>query len=145
MVSLNDPERKTCPMRHNNGNCLPAGGFCTAVGTQICEALHNAYDCGKHSSFAEIATTLNWKCSKPNLDIIQDEKSPDTINRDKPVGLRRVEYPERRRMFFQEQFEAATQKLARAEKRGASYEELSDKGEIVSFYEWAVAMATIYE
>jgi hypothetical protein len=37
-------ELKPCPMRHENGNCLPSGGFCTAVNKPICEALHNAYD-----------------------------------------------------------------------------------------------------
>lgn len=39
-------DRKDCPMRHENGNCLPAGGFCTSVNDSICEALHNAYECG---------------------------------------------------------------------------------------------------
>ncbi len=37
---------KNCPMRHENGNCLPAGGFCTA-NKNICEALHNAYELAK--------------------------------------------------------------------------------------------------
>ena len=37
---------KNCPMRHENGNCLPAGGFCTA-NKNICEALLNAYGMGK--------------------------------------------------------------------------------------------------
>lgn len=41
------PNRKDCPMRHENGNCTVAGGFCTAVNDPICEALHNAYECGK--------------------------------------------------------------------------------------------------
>lgn len=36
---------KDCKMRHENGNCLPAGGFCTA-NTNICEALQNAYNHG---------------------------------------------------------------------------------------------------
>lgn len=36
-------ERKDCPMRHENGNCLPCGGFCLAVNDEICEALQNAY------------------------------------------------------------------------------------------------------
>lgn len=36
---------KECKMRHENGNCLPAGGFCTA-NTNICEALQNAYSHG---------------------------------------------------------------------------------------------------
>lgn len=39
--------RKECPMRHENGNCLPCGGFCTAVIDPICEAMHNAYYMGK--------------------------------------------------------------------------------------------------
>ena len=39
--------RKRCPMRHpDNGNCSPAGGFCTAINDSICEALHSAYDLG---------------------------------------------------------------------------------------------------
>lgn len=41
-------ERKNCPMRHKNGNCMPCGGFCTAVNDEICEALHNAYNSGYH-------------------------------------------------------------------------------------------------
>lgn len=39
-------DRKDCPMRHANGNCLPCGGFCTAVSNEICSALRNAYDHG---------------------------------------------------------------------------------------------------
>lgn len=42
-------ERKDCPMRHENGNCTAAGGFCTAVNDPICEALHNAFNCGEYS------------------------------------------------------------------------------------------------
>ena len=37
---------ENCPMRHENGNCIPAGGFCTA-NKNICEALLNAYKMGK--------------------------------------------------------------------------------------------------
>jgi hypothetical protein len=33
-------------MRHENGNCMPVGGFCTAVSNEICQALHNAYNHG---------------------------------------------------------------------------------------------------
>lgn len=41
--------RADCPMRHaDNGNCLPAGGFCTAVNDPICEAMQNAYHQGFH-------------------------------------------------------------------------------------------------
>lgn len=46
MNSLLSEFRKDCPMRHENGNCQPAGGFCTAVNDPICEALHNAYNEG---------------------------------------------------------------------------------------------------
>ena len=38
--------REDCQMRHENGNCLPCGGFCTAVNDEICNALHNAFDKG---------------------------------------------------------------------------------------------------
>ena len=48
-------ERKGCPMRHpDNGNCQPAGGFCTAVSDPICEALHSAYDLGGFDLFRRI-------------------------------------------------------------------------------------------
>lgn len=40
-------KRLNCPMRHENGNCLPCGGFCTAVNAPICEALHNAFEHGE--------------------------------------------------------------------------------------------------
>lgn len=47
---MNTELRKDCPMRHKNGNCMPAGGFCTAVNDPICEALHNAYDTGRRAA-----------------------------------------------------------------------------------------------
>ena len=43
-------ERGECPMRHENGNCTVAGGFCMAVNDPICEALHNAFYCGEYSN-----------------------------------------------------------------------------------------------
>ena len=46
-------KRKDCPMRHENGNCTVAGGFCTAVNNPICEALHNAFDCGYRSALRQ--------------------------------------------------------------------------------------------
>ena len=47
-------KRKDCQMRHKNGNCTVVGGFCTSVNDPICEALHNAYDCGyRHSALRE--------------------------------------------------------------------------------------------
>lgn len=45
-------KRKDCPMRHENGNCTVAGGFCTAVNDPICEALQNAFDCGYRSGIS---------------------------------------------------------------------------------------------
>lgn len=41
-----DRDKKNCPMRHENGNCLPMGGFCTAVNDEICMGLRNAYNHG---------------------------------------------------------------------------------------------------
>lgn len=46
-------KRKDCPMRHENGNCTVAGGFCTSVNDAICEALHNALDCGHRSALRQ--------------------------------------------------------------------------------------------
>ena len=48
-----DDLRKDCPMRHENGNCTVAGGFCTAVNDPVCEALHNAFDCGHRSALRQ--------------------------------------------------------------------------------------------
>ena len=39
-------DRKEGPMRTMLGNCLPVGGFCTAVSDIFCEAVHRAYDKG---------------------------------------------------------------------------------------------------
>ena len=60
-------ERENCPMRHENGNCLPAGGFCTAVNDPICDALHNAYENGRCS----VATDTNDKW------VSVDERKPE--------------------------------------------------------------------
>lgn len=46
-------KRKDCPMRHENGNCTVAGGFCTAVNDPVCEALHNAFDSGYRSAIRQ--------------------------------------------------------------------------------------------
>jgi hypothetical protein len=43
---INMDLREDCKMRHENGNCLPCGGFCTAVSNEICCAMHNAYNHG---------------------------------------------------------------------------------------------------
>lgn len=39
-------DKRNCPMRANNGNCLPVGGFCTAVSDVYCEIAHQAYGQG---------------------------------------------------------------------------------------------------
>ena len=39
-------DRENCPMRADNGNCLPVGGFCTAVSDIYCEIAHRAYGRG---------------------------------------------------------------------------------------------------
>ena len=39
-------KKDPCPIRHENGNCVLVGGFCTAVPDHICEVVRNAYDCG---------------------------------------------------------------------------------------------------
>lgn len=39
-------KRCNCKVRHENGNCLPHGGFCTSVGDNVCEAIRQAYDSG---------------------------------------------------------------------------------------------------
>jgi hypothetical protein len=44
-------------MRHENGNCIPAGGFCTA-NKNICEALLNAYRMGK-AQLSQEGTTFD--------------------------------------------------------------------------------------
>lgn len=47
-----------CPMRHENGNCVPCGGFCLAVQPLICEALQNAFDMGMRDG---ISVTMRAK------------------------------------------------------------------------------------
>ncbi|MBR4895803.1 MAG: hypothetical protein IKZ41_05200 [Clostridia bacterium] len=44
---LEMPEKEKCPMRHENGNCLTMGGFCTSVNQEICAALRRAYIAGR--------------------------------------------------------------------------------------------------
>ena len=37
-------DRKNCPYRHENGNCLPIGGFCAAVSDEYCEEARKKND-----------------------------------------------------------------------------------------------------
>ena len=59
--------RTDCPMRHETGNCTVAGGCCTAVNDQICEALHHAYDFG-------------YKESLSRDEIVSDTQKPLTLD-----------------------------------------------------------------
>ena len=76
---MNTELRKDCPMRHENGNCLPAGGFCTAVNNPICEALHNAYDTGRRAAAlrarkeAKKTMTLEEKIKKAETCIFHQQ------------------------------------------------------------------------
>ena len=66
--------RKNCPMRHENGNCLPAGGFCTAVNDSICEALHNAFRHGESVEYEKLSLKLidmNVKYQQESLDTLR--------------------------------------------------------------------------
>ena len=47
-------QRSNCPMRHENGNCLPMCGLCKAVNDAICAAVRNAYRKGKHDTIMAI-------------------------------------------------------------------------------------------
>ena len=56
-----EDNRKDCPLRHKrNGNCLPCGGFCTAVNDAICEAIHQAYDHGFSDGYRKAEADASW-------------------------------------------------------------------------------------
>lgn len=59
---------KTCSMRHENGNCLPCGGFCTAVNDQICEAMRNAYNIGMRDGVGTALEMYMESIKKENTD-----------------------------------------------------------------------------
>ena len=48
-----DSRRVKCTMRNNWGNCLPCGGFCTSISTEICNAMQNAYEHGYRARVEE--------------------------------------------------------------------------------------------
>ena len=59
-VIRNIEERKDCPMRHENGNCLVIGGFCIdGVSDEICHGLHEAYDKGYRDGRNEMIDYYN--------------------------------------------------------------------------------------
>lgn len=60
--------RSECQMRHkDNGNCLPAGGICTAVSDPICEALNNAYYQGVYDATVRIMRNA-WEREQENTE-----------------------------------------------------------------------------
>ena len=74
-MSINSELRKDCPMRHENGNCLTAGGFCTAVNDSICEALHNAYRNGESDERDRLVLSMidaNAKYQERQLKILRN-------------------------------------------------------------------------
>lgn len=52
-----------------------------------------------------------------------------------------IEYPECRLNFFKEQLAAANRRLDWSVKHNPDWNDNAEKGEVVSFYEWAVKMA----
>ena len=46
--------REKCQMRHENGNCLPHGGFCSSVPANVCKAMHHAFDFGYHDALYRV-------------------------------------------------------------------------------------------
>ena len=48
MSDVNIKKYPNCLLRHENGNCNPVGGFCTAVSIETCDAVHNAWNMGFH-------------------------------------------------------------------------------------------------
>lgn len=54
-----DEQRSSCPLRHENGNCLPMCGLCKAVSQINCAAVRNAYRKGKHDTISAIMDAAN--------------------------------------------------------------------------------------
>ena len=57
------------------------------------------------------------------------------------MNLIAVNYNERRLEFFREQLAAANRMLDWSLMHNPSWDDHAEKGEVVSFYEWAVKMA----
>ena len=82
-------KRKDCPMRHENGNCTVSGGFCTAVNDPICEALHNAFDCGYRSALRqqEAVTKCNDLYDEDGGEILKSETVTNRSRLNEPLTL----------------------------------------------------------
>lgn len=65
------PDREGCIMRHENGNCLPVGGFCTAVNDTICAAIHQAYEKGYRAGYYKCWQEL-YTLSGVNKPFLED-------------------------------------------------------------------------
>ena len=79
-------KRKDCPMRHENGNCTVAGGFCTAVNDPICEALHNAFNCGyrstirKQDHFREVTKKMDPMTNADRINAMTIEEKAEFLS-----------------------------------------------------------------
>lgn len=54
-------DRNECPMRHENGNCLCMGGFCTAVSDEVCIAMRSAYLSGQNQAMRDSIAKIEEK------------------------------------------------------------------------------------
>ena len=73
-------------MRHENGNCTVAGGFCTAVNDPVCEALHNAFNCGYRSAirqqehFRDVTKKVEPLTNAQKIRAMSDEELCDLLD-----------------------------------------------------------------
>ena len=59
-------DRTNCPYRHENGNCLPVGGFCTAVSDEHCEQVKRKNDKDKVNKVLDDIVYLDWYFNEDN-------------------------------------------------------------------------------
>lgn len=67
MNSYLSEARRFCAMRHESGNCLPRGDFCTAVNDEICVALKHSY-CMGYSAGYRNGSRIASSMAKENTD-----------------------------------------------------------------------------
>lgn len=60
------PDRTNCPHRHENGNCLRVGGFCTAVSDEHCEQVKRKNDKDKVDKVLNDIVYLDWYFNEDN-------------------------------------------------------------------------------
>ncbi len=66
--------RRTCALRHENGNCLVIGGFCTSVNDEICTALQGAYKEGYCAGVQAMVKELELLSHNGNIAIGTEEQ-----------------------------------------------------------------------